>query len=89
MWFIALLSLSVISTLLWYKTRSHNKYRFDILALISGSAATMFFVDAVYRYLNEGVFIEVTADSISLSLVLVLFVVIFWFTMLITRRPRF
>lgn len=86
MWVIALALLSLTATALWYKMRPRNEYRLDLLALISGSAATMFLVDSIYSYFEEGVFIEISSDSVLLSVVLTLSAVLLWLIVLVAKR---
>jgi len=83
LWSITLLAISIISLLAWYKTRGNNKYRFDILALITGSAGLMFLVDKAYTYLEEGVFIETDANAVLLTIILVLASIIIWLIILV------
>lgn len=83
MWSITLLAISIISLLAWYKTRGNNKYRFDILALITGSAGLMFLVDKVYTYLEEGVFIETDANAVLLTIILVVASLLIWLAVLV------
>lgn len=88
MWPIAMLVLSAISALLWYRTRHTplDRYRLDVLALISGGAATMFLVDSAYSYLEEGVFIDVSGDALLLSMVLTLFTIALWLLIVLVKR---
>lgn len=83
MWAIVLLLISAISTIAWYKTRFVNKYRFDLLAVISGSAGLMFLVDSVYSYLEEGVLFEFNYDALLLTITLVISVLLIWSAILI------
>lgn len=82
MWSITLLLVSILSTIAWYKTRSSNKYRFDILAIITGSAGLMFLVDSIYSYFEEGVFIEINYNAILLTLVLTTSALLIWLAIL-------
>ncbi|MEM2025423.1 MAG: hypothetical protein QXK88_02940 [Desulfurococcaceae archaeon] len=88
MWSIALFVLSIISSALWYRTRYTNKYKLNILALISGGATLMFFVDAIYTYLEEGTFIELSLDALTLSLTLVIFTIALWIIAAIPWKTR-
>lgn len=76
--FIALLALSLISTLLYLKTSTGVKYRLDVLALISGSASLMFLVDFVYSYVEGEGRLELNLDITVLSTLLVLVAVMVW-----------
>ncbi|MEM0004806.1 MAG: hypothetical protein QXE10_02340 [Desulfurococcaceae archaeon] len=83
MWAIALLLISALSTIAWFKTRAVNKYRFDLLAVISGSAGLMFLVDNIYSYLNEGVLFEFNYDAVLLTITLVISALLTWLAILI------
>ncbi|GEM_PF-1237972 len=86
MYFIALSLLAIISGFLWYRNRESNRYRLDILSLISGGATVMFLVDSLYRYLEEGIFIEFSTEALTLSGLLVLVAVSLWLVVLIIKR---
>lgn len=88
MWVLALFTLSMIATLLSYKKRSLGRYKLDLLALISGSAAVMFLVDSIHSYLEEGTFIEFTYDSLILSMILTASAVMIWVIALLLMRSR-
>lgn len=86
MYFIALSLLAIISSFLWYRNRENNRYRLDVLSLISGGAAVMFLVDSLYRYLEEGIVIEFSTETLTLSGLLVLVAVSLWLVTLIIKR---
>lgn len=82
--FVALLVLSLISTLLYLRTSIGVKYRLDALALVSGSASLMFLVDSLYSYVaGEGGF-EAGLDTVILSIVLALVAVSVWLFLVLT-----
>lgn len=75
-----------ISGLLWYRTRDSNRYRLDILTLICGGALIMFFIDSLYSYLEEGIFIEFTVETFTLSIILILSAIILWLIILVIKN---
>ncbi|MEM1644473.1 MAG: hypothetical protein QXL96_01155 [Ignisphaera sp.] len=86
MYFVALSLLAIISGYLWYKTRVGNRYRLDILALISSGAAVMFLIDSLYSYLGGEGFVEFSVDSLILSIILSLTATIIWLIVLVIKR---
>jgi len=86
-WLLALLALSVLSTLLHFTLRSKSaRYRFDRLALISWGSTIMFAVDSAYAYLEGEVPIEVSAEAALLSITLVAVAIALWLLSLVLGR---
>ena len=85
MWILFLVFLTITSGILWYRTRSENKYRFDILGWISLGSLIMFLVDKIYSYVEEGVFVEFTVEALYLGIVLVLTTVMLWLIVLLAK----
>lgn len=81
MWPLVLLALAVISTALWFKYRESG-YKLHVLACISAGAAVMALVDALFSYIEEGVFVEVTLENLLLSIILVLAALAMWLIVL-------
>lgn len=85
MLFLALLALTILSGILWYEERGRNRYRLDILTLIAGGGTIMFLVDSIYRYVDEGVFLELSLDTLLLSLILVVSAILLWGAVLLLK----
>lgn len=88
MYFIVLSVLALISGFLWFKTKTGNRYRLDVLTAVSSGAAVMFLVDSLYSYLEGEDFVEFSVNSFILSLVLVLTAIAIWLTVLAVRKQR-
>jgi len=86
MWPIALLALAVTSFILWYRVRSLESLRLDLLALISGGAAVMFLVDSIFSYIEEGVFLDLSWQAATLSALLVVLAIGLWAAALLLTR---
>lgn len=78
-------TVGIISGLLWLKTRS-DRYRFDILALISIGGATMFTVDALFNFYETGVFMDISLESLHLALLITILALSSWLIILIARK---
>ncbi|MEM4718114.1 MAG: hypothetical protein QXE81_05080 [Desulfurococcaceae archaeon] len=78
MYAILMFMLSIVSLIAWRKTMFGNKYRLDLLALISISAAVMFIVDMVFEYVESGELLIVQMELLSNTVVLVSFTVFLW-----------
>ncbi len=87
MWLIAITSLAVISTVLWYIIKDSHLYRLDFLALISWGTSLMVFADHLMGYIEEGEFFDLSTNAMFLSVILVLFALFLWMLSLIIRDP--
>jgi len=85
---IVLITLSIITSLIWFKNRD-SRLRLDILALITGSSGLMFLIDNIFSYLEEGVFIETSTDTLILTVILVLFAIILWIAVLLIKSMKY
>lgn len=85
---IPLLALSLVSTIIWYKTRFGSKYRLDLLALISGGASTMFLVDMFIEYLETGILINTSLDSILAAFILIISALAIWILVLTIHQYK-
>ncbi|MEM4532812.1 MAG: hypothetical protein QXU89_04020 [Desulfurococcaceae archaeon] len=88
MYSIVLITLSIITSLIWFKNRD-SRLRLDILALITGSSGLMFLIDNIFSYLEEGVFIETSTDTLILTVILVLFAIILWIAVLLIKSMKY
>jgi len=85
---IVLITLSIITSLIWFKNRD-SRLRLDILALITGSSGLMLLIDNIFSYLEEGVFIETSTDTLILTVILVLFAIILWIAVLLIKSMKY
>lgn len=83
MWLIVLLFFSLVVTLLHYVSVKFGPSSLAKLALISWGATIMFAVDAVFTYLEGEEPIEISWNSLELSGVLVLVVLVIWLLSLV------
>ncbi len=88
MYSIVLITLSIITSLIWFKNRD-SRLRLDILALITGSSGLMLLIDNIFSYLEEGVFIETSTDTLILTVILVLFAIILWIAVLLIKSMKY
>ncbi|MEM1675731.1 MAG: hypothetical protein QXX35_05885 [Desulfurococcaceae archaeon] len=88
MYSIVLITLSIITSLIWFKNRD-SRLRLDILALITGSSGLMFLIDNIFSYLEEGVFIETSTDTLILTVILVLFAIILWIVIILVKSMKY
>jgi hypothetical protein len=82
-WLIVLLFFSLVTTLLYYVSVKFGPSSLAKLALISWGATIMFAVDAVFTYLEGEEPIEISWNSLKLSGVLVLVVLVIWLLSLV------
>jgi len=87
MWLITITFAAAIVTALWY-FKDNGDYKLDVLALILWGAAIMIFIDHLTGYLEEGVFLEMTADATVLGIVLVLVAIVAWEAYVIFKDPK-
>lgn len=88
MLFIPLALLSLISGIIWYKSRTGREIRLDILTLISSSGALMFLVDSLFLYMNGEPFIELTEDMYLLSVIVVSISIVIWLSVLLIEKMK-
>lgn len=77
-----LLTMAVISGLLWTRTRS-SRLRLDILALITAGGAVMFTVDTLFAYFETGESIVFSRESMLISIIIAVVAILAWIIVLI------
>lgn len=71
MYALVLITLSIVSTLVWYRKRGGKiKFRFDTFALITGGSGLMFLIDNLFNYSEEGVLFKLDTETFVLTIVL-------------------
>lgn len=88
MWLLTMLFMAVISTLLWYIWEKGDEYRVDILALVSWGTVIMVFADHLMGYIEEGVFLDTSANALMLGFLLPIFALLLWAIALIIEDPK-
>ncbi|MCF8884640.1 MAG: hypothetical protein QXK95_01135 [Nitrososphaerota archaeon] len=89
MWLIIILFASVFSTALWYSKAEDDKYMLKLLSLLFWGASIMIFIDHLIGYAVEGEeFIDLSAESIILGIVLLVSLLIIWEIILLVKDPK-
>lgn len=86
MWPLTLLALAILSGALHRLTKGARRYRLDLLALVSGGAATMALVDSLHSYFEGGTLLDSSTEAAALSLIVVLAAVATWVIALALQR---
>jgi hypothetical protein len=89
MWLLVLGYAATIATALWYVGKARGEdLCLNYLATMLWGATIMFFIDAIYSYLNGEEFIEVSADAAALGFSLLLVVLVIWLFILFLKDPK-
>ncbi len=88
MWLLTMLFMAVISTLIWYIWENGDKYRVDILVLVSWGTVIMVFADHLMGYIEEGVFLDTSSNALLLGFLLAIFALLLWAIALIIKDPK-
>lgn len=84
---------AIISTVVWYKNAPKDMMKLGILSLMYWGASIMWFVDAVFEYIEVGAkyFTPAPADMLNdfyLGLSVVAFGLIIWLVILLVKDPK-
>lgn len=84
---------AVICTVIWYKTAPESEMRIGTLSLMYWGASLMWFVDAVFEYVEMGAnyFTPAPADMLNdlfLGLSVVALGLIIWIVILLVKDPK-
>ena len=84
---------AVIFTFLWYKNAPEDKYKFSLLCWIFWGASLMWFVDAIFEFIEkkEEYFTPAAADMLNdsfLGLSVVALGMMVWIVYLIIKDPK-
>lgn len=84
---------ALISTILWYLKDSSNEMKIGTLCLMYWGASLMWFVDAIFEYLELGAdyFAQTAADMLNdayLGICVVVLGMIIWVVMLLIKDPK-
>ena len=84
---------AIISTVVWYKSPSRSELRLGTLALMYWGASIMWFVDAIFEYveLRDEFFTPAAADMLNdsyLGFSVVAFGLVIWLVILLIKDPN-
>ena len=84
---------AVICTVIWYKTAPESEMRIGTLSLMYWGASLMWFVDAVFEYVEMGAdyFTPAPADMLNdlfLGLSVVALGLVIWIVILLVKDPK-
>ena len=84
---------AIISTIVWYKSPSRNELRLGTLTLMYWGASIMWFVDAIFEYieLRDEFFTPAAADMLNdsyLGLSVVALGLVIWLVILLVKDPN-
>lgn len=84
---------AIICTVIWYKTAPKSEMRIGTLSLMFWGASLMWFVDAVFEYVELGAdyFTPAPADMLNdlfLGLSVVALGLIIWLVILLVKDPK-
>ena len=84
---------AIICTIIWYKSLPKNELRIDILCWMYWGASIMWFVDAIFEYveLKDAYFTPAPADMLNdffLGISVVALGLIIWLIILLIKDPR-
>jgi len=88
MWFIVMLFMAIFSTLAWYISDKSQEYKLSLLSLISWGTVIMVFADHLMGYIEDGEFLEISADALILGFVLAAVALLIWLVSLIVSDPK-
>ncbi len=88
MWFIVMLFMAIMSTLVWYIWDHGDEYRMDILVLISWGTTIMVFADHLMGYLEEGIFLDTSLNALILGIIMALVALLLWVIALLIKDPK-
>ncbi len=88
MWFIVMLFMAVISTLVWYIWENADEYKLDTLVLVSWGTTIMVFADHLMGYMEGSMFIDTSANALLLGIVLAITALLIWAVVLIIKDPK-
>ncbi len=84
---------AIVCTIIWYKSLPKNELRIDILCWMYWGASIMWFVDAIFEYveLKDAYFTPAPADMLNdffLGISVVALGLIIWLIILLIKDPR-
>ena len=84
---------AIVCTVIWYKSLPKNELRIDILCWMYWGASIMWFVDAIFEYveLKDAYFTPAPADMLNdffLGISVVALGLIIWLIILLIKDPR-
>ena len=84
---------AIVCTVIWYKSLPKNELRIDILCWMYWGASIMWFVDAIFEYveLKDAYFTPAPADMLNdffLGISVVALGLIIWLKILLIKDPR-
>ena len=88
MWFVVMLFMAVLSTLIWYLWDRGDEYRVDILVLVCWETTIMVFRDHLMGYVEEGVFLNTSLNAFILGIVMAIVALLIWVIALIIKDSK-
>ena len=81
---------AVLSTVVWYASKTMREMKISVLCWLFWGASIMWLVDLVFEYAEEGakVFEPSFADALNVGLAVITLALVIWTAVLLIRDPK-